>query len=240
MHVTTLRPAALTGIRTTRTGTIDSGVLDLDPVEDSPVGAGGIASDILIADAIATTLAAAFACDPVTRWIIPDEIMYPTAIHRFFTVLAHDTLRHGTTDIIHDDARDPLAAALWYDNTSVTCPGPAAADPSTPDGVWRDALGPYTPRWTQLDQLMTAHHLTGPHWYLLAIGVRPDLHGCGLGSTLLNHRHQHLNGYAAYLESTTTASRRLYERHGYTCTGRLDIPDGPPLWQMHRPPALAA
>ena len=38
------------------------------------------------------------------------------------------------------------------------------------------------------------------------------------------------------IESTTPRSRALYERHGFEATGAIELPDGPTLWPIWRPP----
>lgn len=44
-------------------------------------------------------------------------------------------------------------------------------------------------------------------------------------------------GTPAYLEASSARSRGLYERLGFTFTGRaVDLPEGPPMWPMWREP----
>jgi GNAT superfamily N-acetyltransferase len=83
---------------------------------------------------------------------------------------------------------------------------------------------------------MTQTHLSGPHHYLFAIGVLPDLQGNGLGARLLAYGHQRLGGLPAYLEATSPDSRRLYHRHDYHDLGEIHLPDGPSLWRMWHTP----
>lgn len=43
-------------------------------------------------------------------------------------------------------------------------------------------------------------------------------------------------GIPAYLEANDPRNRDLYLRHGYRVRSVIDLPDGPPLWSMWRPP----
>lgn len=44
-------------------------------------------------------------------------------------------------------------------------------------------------------------------------------------------------GQHCYLEATTLASKRLYDRHGFKQVGMVEVDDGIILYQMARPPA---
>jgi ribosomal protein S18 acetylase RimI-like enzyme len=183
---------------------------------------------------IAHVLAAAFGHDPVTRWLVTDPARYPDVMVRFFTALATDALSGGAVDVITDDTDQPLAAALWFDQTAAD-PLPRTA-PTDPDPRWETVFGTDAPRWYLLDRLMSGSHPAIPHWYLMVLGVRPDLQRHGLGSHLLEHARENRGDVDAYLEASTTRSRALYARHGYDCLGRLHAPEGPPpLWPMLLP-----
>ncbi|MDQ1289362.1 MAG: hypothetical protein QG622_2928 [Actinomycetota bacterium] len=176
-------------------------------------------------------LAAAFDQDPVTRWLVTEPSRYREAMIRFFTAIAEDALAGGAVDAVVDGAGNPLAAALWFDLTA-SRPDPAGSG----DHRWEEVFGPDAPRWHLLDGLMTRTHLEEPHWYLMALGVHPDIQGYGLGSRLLTHGRHRLPGVAGYLEATTLRSRGLYARHGYGCLGEVHTPDGPPpMWRMLLP-----
>jgi GNAT superfamily N-acetyltransferase len=147
--------------------------------------------------------------------------------------MATDALAGGGWADVLITADGPAGAAIWFNHATTPEPGPGGG----PDPRLDEIFGPDAGRWHALDQLMTAHHLAGPHLYLFALGVHPDHQGHGLGGRLLAHGHQRQGGLPAYLEATSTDSRRLYHRHAYTDLGRLDLPDGPPLWRMWRPPS---
>ena len=181
-------------------------------------------------DAVAELLAAAFD-EPVTRWLIPDPDRRQHVMTGLFTLMAEEALtNHGRIDVIPDTDGQHLAAAIWFDYTTID---------GLPLGDLRvaEVFGPYLLRWHTLDDLMTRHHLTSPHRHLYALGVHPDHQGQGLGGQLLTYGHQHLDGLPAYLEATSPDSRRLYARHGYHDLGEIQLPDGPTFWRMVHVPA---
>lgn len=57
-----------------------------------------------------------------------------------------------------------------------------------------------------------------------------------MGSALLEYRLRAIDTQAipAYLEATTPASRRLYERHGFQAAGSVDIAPGVSATAMTR------
>lgn len=75
-----------------------------------------------------------------------------------------------------------------------------------------------------------------PHWYLTDLAVDPGSQGLGIGSALLRDRLAKVDadGLPAYLEATTPASRRLYERHGFAYVDTIN-PEGPSAFAMVRP-----
>jgi GNAT superfamily N-acetyltransferase len=183
-------------------------------------------------DVVGGLLAVAFD-EPVTHWLVPEAARHRPVMTGLFTLMATDALDgDGWIDILTagPDHR-PAGAAIWFNHATAE-----AATPEGPDPRLEKVFGPDVGRWQALDQLMTAHHLAGPHLYLFAIGVLPGHQGRGLGGQLLAHGHRRLGGLPAYLEATSPDSRRLYHRHAYTDLGRIDLPDGPTLWRMQLTP----
>jgi ribosomal protein S18 acetylase RimI-like enzyme len=70
------------------------------------------------------------------------------------------------------------------------------------------------------------------------IGVDPRRQGEGLGSALLEYslRIVDRDGVLAYLEATSTRSKALYERFGFSAVGVIQAADSPPMWPMVRQP----
>jgi GNAT superfamily N-acetyltransferase len=82
-------------------------------------------------------------------------------------------------------------------------------------------------------------HPEEPHWYLQGLGTDPPRQGEGLASAALEPvlARCDADGVPAYLESTRERNVAFYERHGWTVTGTIDVPEGGPrLWAMWREP----
>jgi GNAT superfamily N-acetyltransferase len=163
-------------------------------------------------------LTAAFADDPLARWLLPGDL--PAEI--VFGPLVADSAAHGELTV----APDGTAAAVWL---------PRPAEPAGDRQPIPDALA----HLRTFLELAEARHPTGPvHLYLVLLGVLPDAQGRGLGGTLLRERlgRADADGVPAYLEATSPRSRALYERHGFRESGDpIHLPDGPTLWPMWRP-----
>ncbi len=82
-------------------------------------------------------------------------------------------------------------------------------------------------------------HPHAPHWYLLGLGVDPDLQGKGIGTQLMAPVLERCDreGTPAYLESSKERNVPLYERNGFRVTEEFRVPNGgPPIWMMWRDP----
>jgi GNAT superfamily N-acetyltransferase len=165
-------------------------------------------------------LTAAFADDPLARWLLPGD-QAGAAGDIVFGPLAHASAAHGELVV----TPDATAAAVWL---------PRPADPPDPQPV-ADALA----HLRTFMELTGARHPTGTaHLYLALLGVVPAAPGRGLGGALLRERLGCADtaGMPAYLEATSRSSRALYERHGFRDTGDpIHLPDGPTVWPMWRP-----
>jgi GNAT superfamily N-acetyltransferase len=181
---------------------------------------------------LASTLAAAFAKDPVLAWLLPDERMREEPLRRFFTIeLRHMAFARGT---------------VW------TCDGLRGAAICMPPGAWQlpprvalarapafaRAFGRRLPIATALQTAMELRHERRAHWYILAVGVRPEHQGRGLGTAMLSPTLARCDseGLPAYLEATSERSAALYERLGFEHVRQLRLAGSPPLWLMLRPP----
>ena len=69
------------------------------------------------------------------------------------------------------------------------------------------------------------HDPKRPHWHIGPIGVRPDLQGQSIGSTLLGSFLDEVDAAAsaAYLETDVDRNVTLYERFGFKVIGRTDM-----------------
>jgi ribosomal protein S18 acetylase RimI-like enzyme len=165
----------------------------------------------------------AFGADPFVRWLFP----HPTTFVASFSEI---TRLHGERTASTRGAyatADRRGAAFWY-----------------PPGVHPDSakLGSILARSDAADRAsavfaeVAPYEPTEPYWYLRQIGVDPALQRSGYGSALLDAGlvviDQRREG--AYLEATTSGSRALYERHGFSVLAEISVGGSPPLWPMHR------
>ncbi|TWF78471.1 acetyltransferase (GNAT) family protein [Pseudonocardia hierapolitana] len=173
-------------------------------------------------DTAVRVLTAAFADDPLARWLLPGHPA-GAAADIVFGPLVHASSSHGELAV----APDATAAAVWL---------PRAADPPERD---QQPIPEALAHLRAFMELTEARHPTGTaHLYLVLLGVVPGAQGRGLGGALLRERLGRADaaGLPAYLEATSRSSRALYERHGFRDTGDpIHLPDGPTVWPMWRP-----
>ena len=64
-----------------------------------------------------------------------------------------------------------------------------------------------------------------PHWYLMVLGVHPDLQGTGIGSALLSKGHDRASdgNHPCYLETTTEYDVQFYSKRGYREGEKFDL-----------------
>lgn len=210
----------------------------------SPVIRPGGPEDL---DAVANLLTAVFATDPLMRAIAapaPQPLTALDHLHRWELgghYLSPDPAHRASTrvDLMIDDAGPTqrlLGVALWEapssgkDATSALGPdAPAGLDLGLLGGAWDLML---------LDAAQCqAARPPQPYWYLYMLAVAPGARGTGRGTALLRHGLERVDGdgVAAHLESTTPASRRLYERLGFSLAATLDAPPLPVYWALTRP-----
>ena len=102
-------------------------------------------------------------------------------------------------------------------------------------------LGPFA-KFMVANEVMGKLHkkyVPEPHWYLLIVGVDPDLQGRGLGSALVKEglvRADEAN-CPCYLETSEERNLAFYERCGFAVVGTAPLgKGGPPGWAMRRRP----
>jgi len=173
-------------------------------------------------------IARAFAADPPSRWLYPDDDQYWRFFPRFVEVFGGSAIGCGTAEI----AADGGAAALWL------APG-AHPDEAALGALLEESVDPARlgTAFSMFDR-MASHHPAGPHWYLPLIGVHPAQQGRGYGSVLLAHAATRCDrdGLPAYLESTSPRSVSLYRRHGFEVVAQIREGSAPPIFAMVRMP----
>lgn len=179
---------------------------------------------------VAALFAQVFADDPVWSAIVPNRALRRAVIRRsFLSAFA----RGDAFDVVRGEDGSILGALHF------SAPAGPPEDASFPGGPVGRALQrlPWVKRGAAHDAQVHSHRPDGAHWYFQDIVVSPAARGQGLGSTLLSHRLAQVDAdpLPVFLESTTPASRRLYERLGFAQVGEVNaLPNGT-AYAMVRP-----
>jgi len=180
--------------------------------------------------AVKATLAAAFRDEALFAYIHPHTERRAERVHSFFHVLV-DALTH------HDDTWSAGSAtegvALWV---PIGYGQPLALDEPAFDAALRDAAGPDADRLSEVIKLMGDQHPKEPHAYLWFLGVVPGAQKRGVGNALMSEVLKDVDRARrpAYLEATSTRSKKLYERHGFVARPHFEVGDGTKVWPMWR------
>jgi ribosomal protein S18 acetylase RimI-like enzyme len=176
------------------------------------------------------TVVAAFATDPVERWLWPEADAYAASFPEFVAAFGGDSaLGHQTAW----GARDASAVALWL------APGVEPVEEAIV-GVLTESVSvqKHNDLFSILEQ-MAAIHPRDPHWYLPWLAVAPALQGRGLGGHLLEHSLGIVDAdkLPAFLETPNPRTIPLYESHGFELVGTAQAGSCPPMTSMLRPAA---
>ena len=182
---------------------------------------------------LTAVMARAFDDDPIANWFAAQDKRRARRIYDFMDVSYRITSPGGelyTTEALQ-------GAAYW----------------SAP-GKWKMGMLQQlmllpamirTARWRRVPAIMGGLNAIEkkpphePHYYLLALGVEPDLQGHGLGTQLMAPVLERCDKerVPAYLESSKERNVPLYERNGFKVTEELVVPNGGPrIWLMWRDP----
>jgi GNAT superfamily N-acetyltransferase len=191
---------------------------------------------------VTAVIAAAFVNLPQSKWVVPDDQARAVTLPAWTGMQVDDALNHGVVHAWATAGRQVLGAALWtWAQGHGTRPGPQEYDQRL-----RLATGDHVDRYRQFETIVedNAPPAGTAQVHLWMIGVQPDHHGLGIGSTLLRVMHHTLDasGYTVYLEAADQRSRTLYLRHGYVdAAPPYHLPDdGPAFYPMVRRPNTGA
>lgn len=182
---------------------------------------------------LATTLARAFADDPVMSFLFPER-KHLERLRKFFHYeLSHNYLRRDETWTTTEGVR---GAAIWAPPNRWQ---QSRADVLRMVPALTTTLGRNTLRALKALNTIEAAHPPGEHYYLAVLGTDPAAQGKGVGAACLAPVLARCDneGIGAYLESSKERNVPFYNRHGFEVTRELKLPDGgPPLWLMWREP----
>ncbi len=177
------------------------------------------------------TLIAAFADDPVARWLFPEPGQYLDHFPRLVGAFAEPALEAGTAFQVDGFA----GAAVWL------APGQEPDEDALAEAIGQGVSAERQAAVLELLGRMAEAHPKEAHWYLPLIGVEPAYQGRGYGSALLSQVSKVCDreGLPAYLEATSPANVALYRRHGFRPLGLIQAQGSPPLVSMEREPGVA-
>ena len=190
-------------------------------------------------DRAAVTLERAFSPDPLFTWVFPDSATRPAALQRFLRVPLEYGLRYGRVTTSHE----AKAACVWLP------PGSGMTIPrmmrSGMLGVpFRTGFGPFLKFMTANETMDKIHkaRVPEPHWYLLVVGVDPELQGQGVGSAIVREGLALADRASTlcYLETSERRNLAFYERLGFVVLEEATLgKGGPKAWAMRREPRHA-
>ncbi len=176
--------------------------------------------------AVVEVLAEAFQDDPMLRWCYPDAERRRQLLPAYSRLLVEIvSLSDGVWTV---DGNGAVMLAV---------PSSGAVDPAGRrqlNAALREVGAEYGDRLVTATELVAAYQPTRPYLHVLALAVRGSMRSRGLGSAVLTtvlDEHGR-DGLPAYLEASSPASMRLYQRHGFQVTREVSLPDGPPMWCM--------
>jgi GNAT superfamily N-acetyltransferase len=182
-------------------------------------------------DRALTCVVAAFADDPLLRWVWPDEARYADRGTAFFGLLL-DLRRWGGEAWGADGG---AAVAMWDP------PGGLYAMPAT--SPWPALQATFTDeerrRWQAYDESLAVPADAGPHWYLGVLATDPARQGQGLGTAVVAPvaTAADRTRTPAYLETASERNLAFYARLGFRPVRTVDLPDrGPRCWLLRREP----
>lgn len=190
-----------------------------------------VGSDV---ESMRDSLVEAFAFDPVSSWVYPEEAQRRRCLAEWYELTLHAGLRCGHTYT----AAQNRAVAVW-------------APPSVPQMFDWDREGAAVAEMLQrhlgdrtqfvlrgLMGIESAHPRAVPHFYLAMLGTLPSMQGRGLAGALLDEVLVRCDreGWPAYLETSLERNVRFYGTRRFAVTGQTSLPNGPPVWFMWREP----
>jgi ribosomal protein S18 acetylase RimI-like enzyme len=182
------------------------------------------------ASAVATVVAA-FATDPLLRWVWQEDERYAGCAPAFFGLLTDLRLAGGEVWVADGGG----SVAMWDP------PGGLYARPA--EDPWPPMHATFTraeqARWASFDAAVAVPMDAPPHWYLGVLATEPGRQGRGLGSAVVGPvlAAADRTGQDAWLETMSERNLVLYGRLGFEVAREIALPDGgPTCWLLRRRP----
>ena len=179
--------------------------------------------------AVYAALARAFADDPVTCFIFPDDASRERRLRGFYRATTPLMVAHGA--FYSDDQQ--RGGAIWQAPDPPRPPILALASMVVQSAV---VLRSRVVAGIRVAEALEQHRLKEPHWYLAILGTDPRHQGKGVGSELMRPILERCDAEntTAYLESSKRENIPFYERHGFEVSDEVQVPGGPLIWPMVR------
>jgi ribosomal protein S18 acetylase RimI-like enzyme len=183
---------------------------------------------------VVDVLTRAFDDDPLANWAVAQDAKRSERMRRFFDspvramASRHDQI-YTTPDI--------EGAAVWFPPGAYRL-GPLDQLRTLPDVIRCTTLRRFPAAMRGFNRVENKHPRR-PHWYLMALGVEPELQGQSIGTQLMAPvlARCDAEGTGAYLESSKERNIPLYERNGFKVTDEFEVAEGgPKIWLMWRDP----
>jgi ribosomal protein S18 acetylase RimI-like enzyme len=174
---------------------------------------------------VLASLVAAFAADPVLRYLFPDDADYPRYAAAFFGHLFDKRVHRETVLTIGQGA----SVAMWE--------APAATGEELPDGdlaahLSADAMA----RVNAYNDAVHSALPTTPFWYLGVLGTHPDHAGQRWGHAVMaaGLRRAAADGLPAVLETSNPGNVKVYRRAGWQVVQEVTA-EPLTIWVMQQP-----
>jgi ribosomal protein S18 acetylase RimI-like enzyme len=176
-------------------------------------------------------LAAAFAEDPITGFLLQTGSDYRERLTRFFSLLVRARIALGMPVLV---ARaTPRIHGAVMGNTTAPPPWPKAFEEEW--GHLEMVIPGFNDRAALYDEIAEGSKPPMLHYYLGVIGMDPTMHGLGIGKRLLSSfcdlsASDPLSS-GVHLETANPSNVRFYERAGFAVTGQGSLGSAT-LWCM--------
>ena len=177
-------------------------------------------------------LAAAFAQDPITGFLLQTSQGYRERVTQFFSLLMRARIELKMPVLVSRGSDGIDGATMGYSTVRSEWPVALAEE-------WvrfEKAIPGLTERMAIYDEVATNFKPPAPHYYLGVIGTAPTLQGAGIGTQLIRSfcevsASDPLSS-GVYLETAQPSNLGFYERVGFAETGRGSLGDAT-LWCMY-------
>lgn len=170
-----------------------------------------------------------FADDPVNQWVFKNQ----TGITNFFTLVAKKLyLPRGFGHVLENGS----GGSMWLpQHVKKHIPLWNSIDIAT--SMIRHGGLKSVFQGMQVDDYLANKKPSKSHYYLFAIGTRPEDQGKGIGTKIMEAGLRQVDsaGMPAFLESSKESNIPFYEKFGFKVIEKIIPAKGcPPLWLMWR------